>query len=74
MVLRNTPLRPPLGKTISLFGLRVYRDTKLFNKWQGLAPLPLFPIAYEVRQYRLAGSLLLGERSMHSRIFHVSWL
>lgn len=42
MVLRNTPLRPPLGKTICLFGLRVYRDTRFFNCWQGLAPLPFF--------------------------------
>ena len=42
MVLRDTPLRPPLGKTICLFGLRVYRDTRFFNCWQGLAPLPFF--------------------------------
>ena len=42
MVLRNTPLRPPLGETICLFGLRVYRDTRFFNCWQGLAPLPFF--------------------------------
>lgn len=42
MVLRNTPLRPPLGNTICLFGLRVYRDTRFFNCWQGLAPLPFF--------------------------------
>lgn len=49
MVLRNTPLRPPLGKTICLFGLRDYRDTESFNSWQVLAHLPLYPIAYEMR-------------------------
>lgn len=74
MVLRNTPLRPPLGKTICLFGLRVYRDTKSFNNRQGIAPLPFLPFAYEVRQYRLAGGFLLGEHSMHSGIFHVTWI
>lgn len=66
MVLRNTPLRHPLDHAIYLFGLRIYRDTRFFNSWQVLAHLPLYPIAYEVRQYRLAGSLLLGEHSMHS--------
>lgn len=40
MVLKNTPLRPPLGKTICLFGQKVYIDTKFFNNRQGIAPLP----------------------------------
>lgn len=44
-----TPLRPPLGKTIFLFGLRIYRDTRFFNSWQVLAHLPLYTIAYEMR-------------------------
>lgn len=54
MVLKNTPLRHPLGKTICLFGQIVYKDTKFFNDRQGVAPLPLLHYAYEVRQYRLA--------------------
>ena len=74
MVRSSIPLRPPLGKTIYLFGLRIYRDTRFFNRWQGLAPLPFLTIAYEVRQYRLARSLLLRECSMHSRVFHFSWI
>lgn len=49
MVRGSIPLKPPLDETICLFGLRVYRDTKFFNRWQGLAPLPFFTIAYEVR-------------------------
>ena len=74
MVLKNTPLRPPLDNTIFLFGQRVYRDTRLYNNRQGLSPLPFFQFVYEVRQYRLAGSLLFGEHSLHSRIFQIPWL
>lgn len=49
MVRSSIHLKPPLDETIYLFGLRVYRDTRLFNSWQGLAPLPFYPLAYEVR-------------------------
>ena len=49
MVRSSIPLRHPLGKTIYLFGLRICRDTRFFNRWQGLAPLPFLTIAYEVR-------------------------
>lgn len=74
MVLKNTPLKHPLDHTIYLFGLRIYRDTRFFNNRQGLAPLPLFHIAYEMHKYRLVRGLLFREHSMHSRIFHVTWI
>ena len=53
MVRSYTPLRPPQGETICLYGQKVCIDTRYYNHRQGLAPA-VFPIAYEMRQYRLA--------------------